>query len=65
MINQKIVSYVEILDALDRGVTVVTGNKRLAGVTRQAFEQAAMDKGLEVWPTPDVLPWTAWLQRVL
>ena len=45
-------------------MTVVTGNKRLAGVTRQAFEQAAMDKGLEVWPTPDVLPWTAWLQRV-
>ena len=64
VINQKRVSYVKILDALDRGVTVVTGNKRLASVTRHAFEQAALDKGLEVWPTPDVLPWTAWLQRV-
>ena len=62
MIERQTVALAEVFDALDRGVTVVTGNKRLAGVTRQAFEQAAMDKGLEVWPTPDVLPWTAWLQ---
>lgn len=63
MISQKRSSFVDILNALDRGVTVVTGNKRFAGVTRQAFEQAAIDKGLEVWPTPDILPWTVWLQR--
>ncbi|MDP1559587.1 MAG: PD-(D/E)XK nuclease family protein [Nitrosomonas sp.] len=64
MIEQQTISLESIFDALDRGVTVITGNNRLAGVTRQAFEQAAIDKGLEVWPTPDVLPWTAWLQRV-
>lgn len=63
MIEQQTISLSEVFIALDCGVTVVTGNKRLAGVTRQAFEQAAIDKGLEVWPTPDVLPWTAWLQR--
>ena len=64
VIEQQTISLTEVFDALGRGVTVVTGNKRFAGVTRQAFEQAAMDKGLEVWPTPDVLPWTTWLQRV-
>ena len=64
MIERQTISLAEVFDALDRGVTVVTGNKRLASVTRQVFEQAAIDKGLEVWLTPDVLPWTAWLQRV-
>ena len=64
MIEQHTISLTEVFDALDRGMTVITGNKRLAGVTRQTFEQEAMEKGLEVWPTPDVLPWAAWLQRV-
>ena len=64
MIERQTISLVEVFDALDRGVTVITGNKRLAGVTRQTFEQVAIDKGLEVWLTLDVLPWTAWLQRV-
>jgi ATP-dependent helicase/nuclease subunit B len=62
VIERQTISVAEVFDALDRGVTVVTGNKRLAGVIRQAFERSAMDKGLEVWPTPQVLPWTAWLQ---
>ena len=64
MIEQQTISLANIFDTLGRGVTIVTGNKRLAGVTRQAFEHVAIDKGLEVWPTPDVLPWSAWLQRV-
>lgn len=64
MIERETITLVEVFGALDRGVTVITGNKRLAGATRQAFEQAAIDKGPEVWPTPDILPWTAWLQRV-
>lgn len=57
-------AFAEIIGALDRGVTVVTGNKRLAAVTRQAYEQMATSNGLEVWPTPDGLPWTTWLQRM-
>ena len=62
MNERQTVALAGVFDALDRGVTVVTGNNRLAGVIRHAFEQSAMGKGLEVWPTPDVLPWTAWLQ---
>lgn len=63
MIEQQTVSLPEVFEALDRGLTLVTGNNRLAGAIRQAFEQAAMNKGLEVWPTPHLLPWTAWLQN--
>ena len=64
MVEQQAASLTDVFDALDRGATVVTGNKRLAAVTHLAFEQAAIDKGSEVWPTPHILPWPAWLQDV-
>ena len=64
MINPMRASNVKILDALDRGATVVTVNKRLAGAARQTFEHAAMEGGLEAWPTPDVLPWATWVLRL-
>ena len=63
MLHQKKVIQAEIIDALNRGATVVTANKRLAGVTLQIFEKANIDKGLEVWPTPKILPWSVWLQN--
>ena len=56
-------SYAEVFEVLDKGMTVVTGNIRLAGVVRQKFEQELINRGNEVWPTPDVLPWTVWMQR--
>ena len=55
--------WANVVDALDRGVSVVTGNRRLAGAISHAFEQREIGQGLEVWVTPDVLPWSAWLQR--
>ncbi|MGW8227994.1 MAG: PD-(D/E)XK nuclease family protein [Gammaproteobacteria bacterium] len=64
MIEQQTISLEGILDDLDRGVTVVTGNNRLAGIIRETYERSALDKGLEVWPTPQVLPWTTWLQTI-
>ena len=54
----------DMFDALRRGVTVLTGHKRLAGDLRQSFEFAEAGKGLEVWPTPQVMPWTDWLQGI-
>ncbi len=64
MINQKTVSETDLLNILDRGVTVVTGNNRLAAHTRQCYEKSAMAQGREVWPTPQILPWITWLQNV-
>ena len=47
-----------------KGATVVTGNKYLAAVTLHAFEQSAVDQGLQAWPTPRIWPWPVWLQAV-
>jgi len=52
-----------ITEALNRGATIITANKRLAGVTRQLFERTNMDKGIEVWPTPQIFPWSVWLKK--
>lgn len=63
MIKAIKVTHTEIIEAVNRGATVVTANKRLATVTRHIFERANLDKGLDVWPTAKILPWTVWLQN--
>ncbi len=49
-----------LLEALEGGATVVTATRRLA--RRVAADYAATRSGPS-WPTPDVLPWGAWLAR--
>ena len=63
MIEPQVIALQAVFDALEHGATVVTGNNRLAAHTRRAFEGAARDRGRTAWPTPEVLPWTAWLRR--
>ncbi len=52
----------DILSKLDQGVTVITGNQRLAHVLRQQHGRAAIIKNMKTWLTPQILPWSAWLQ---
>ncbi|MCO6426516.1 PD-(D/E)XK nuclease family protein [Nitrosomonas communis] len=52
-----------ILAKLSQGITVITGNQRLAQAFRQRFDQTAINKGASVWLSPDILPWHGWLQR--
>jgi probable DNA repair protein len=63
MIEQIHISRDDLLQALEEGVTLVTGNNRLSAAVRQDYEQYAMAKGVVVWSTPDILPWSAWLKR--
>ncbi|HEV8501510.1 MAG TPA: PD-(D/E)XK nuclease family protein [Casimicrobiaceae bacterium] len=51
----------EIDDALDGGATVVTPNNRLARVIAARHDRAQIAAGLHIWPTPNVVPWHAWL----
>ena len=51
------------LDALERGATVATVTNRLARSLRRAYHRRQLDGGRGSWPTPDVLPWSAWLHR--
>ena len=43
--------------------TLVTVNKRLASELRRRHDTAQVDAGRGAWPTPDILPWGAWLHR--
>lgn len=51
------------LFALERGVTVITPNRRLSRRLLSLYGETQQRAGLEVWETPDSLPWGAWLER--
>ena len=51
---------VEIVDALERGAIVVTGNQRAARTLRRGFDQRNRQLGLNSWTPAAVLAWDAW-----
>jgi probable DNA repair protein len=53
----------QLFDALEQEATVVTANQRLARNLVVAFAAAQQCKGRQVWETPDILPWPAWIAR--
>ena len=53
----------QIAIAIDAGGTIVVPSRQRAAALRLATAAAAIGRGLAVWPTPDVLPWTSWLAR--
>jgi hypothetical protein len=53
----------EIINALEQGITVVTANQRLARHLPMRYATVQQGRGLGVWETPDVLPWGAWIAR--
>jgi ATP-dependent helicase/nuclease subunit B len=54
----------EVINALAQGATVVTANRRLARHLAVRYAGVQQHHGRQVWETPDVLPWSAWLARV-
>ena len=48
---------------LDDGTTLLTVNNRLAQEMHRRFDQEQAVLGKKVWPTPDIVPWSAWLRR--
>ena len=44
--------------------TIVTASRRLARRLREDAAHRAIAAGLEVWATPDVLPWASWTKRL-
>ena len=50
---------------LESGATLVTPNRRLARDIARRFNLAQLGAGRSAWPSADVLPWTAWLERTL
>ncbi len=56
--------YTAWLEAVDSGVTVVTVNKRLARTLRTACNERQAALGNTAWRSPDIISWSAWLQRL-
>ena len=50
----------EIIDALEGGATVVTGNHRAARTLRRAFDRHQRDLGLKTWQPAAVTAWESW-----
>ena len=53
----------QLLDNLEGGATVVTATNRLAASLKTAYAARQQAAGRTAWPSPDVLPWGAWLTR--
>lgn len=49
-------------ELLAQGGTVVVANKRMARRIRESYAQTRSQA--RAWPTPDVLPWRAWVARL-
>ena len=54
---------VSMVDARLAGTTV-TPTRRLAHHLRQRHDHEALARGLSVWPTPDIVPWSALIERM-
>lgn len=52
------------LDAAERGALVLTSNTRAARALKREFADRKRAAGFEVWESPDILPWSAWLKRL-
>ena len=53
----------ELTDLLDAGATLLTPNRRLALHLKRDYDAMQLASGRSVWPTADILPWNAWIER--
>ncbi|MFV2059857.1 MAG: PD-(D/E)XK nuclease family protein [Gammaproteobacteria bacterium] len=63
MLIEQLINQQELLDALTRGATVLTGNNRLAGVLVDKFDAFNIENNNSAWSSPDVLPVNSWLVK--
>lgn len=55
--------YRRVLEAQSQGFTIVTSSQRLARHLQAVYVKSRLEEDLACWEAPDILPWTAWLQR--
>jgi probable DNA repair protein len=55
----------ELLKHLEDGGTVLVPSRQRAAALRLAYSAAMLSAGRRVWTTPDILPWSAWVERGL
>ena len=52
-----------MFDLLRDGATLITATPRLSREIVQAYNQSQLQNGLTSWNTPDVLPYSPWVER--
>lgn len=53
----------ELTGLLDAGATLLTPNRRLALHLKRDYDAMQLASGRNAWPTADILPWNAWIER--
>lgn len=53
-----------IVDALDRGLTVITANQRAARTLKNAFDRRKREAGLGSWQMVAIFPWETWVTHL-
>lgn len=48
----------------ESGLTTITATRRLSRRLLYEYNLQQSAGGLTAWPTPDILPWSAWIQRL-
>jgi ATP-dependent helicase/nuclease subunit B len=55
----------ELLEHIESGGTLLVPSRQRATAVRLAHSSAMLGTHLRVWNSPDVLPWSAWVEREL
>lgn len=55
---------VHLFAEISAGTTILTPNRRLAATLRQLDQEWQLKSGQQCWPTPDILPYISWIQRL-
>lgn len=53
-----------LFERLEAGGVALTANRRLARFLKHEYDRRQQARGLAVWPTPEILPLSAWLERL-
>jgi len=54
----------QLISKIKPGNLLITGNQRLARSLQKIYDLSKIKQGLSAWETPDILPWSAWLERI-
>ena len=63
MIARVTIPRAELLQALEGGALVLTGNARLSRSLRAEYDRAMLAAGRQAWASPEVLHYSAWLKQ--
>src|SRR3972149_4010767 len=53
----------DLAQRIEAGCAVVTPNRRLAAYLKRDYDRAQLAAGRAVWPTADMLPFSAFVER--